>query len=224
MSILATSEMCFYCFDVLHYEFANRGSLYVKNGKKRKTPSNAPNPDHYAVPDNVECPLFVGWKKERKQGGQKLRGCKGTHGILPMHEGLKQYALLSAFDDSRFSQVTEDEIPRLTCTVSLLFAFEEAKDCYDWEVGIHGIRIDFIDSDGVQRSATFLPHVAEQFGYTRKQTIERLVEKSGCEAPLTKKMAKKIKTIRFQASSSAGSYEEYLRYIQSKNKTSNNGQ
>jgi hypothetical protein len=40
-------------------------------------------------------PLFVGWKKTSKDGSdERLRGCKGTHGTLPLHEGLRQYALL----------------------------------------------------------------------------------------------------------------------------------
>ena len=40
-------------------------------------------------------PLFVGWKKSSKDGSdERLRGCKGTHGTLPLHEGLRQYALL----------------------------------------------------------------------------------------------------------------------------------
>jgi hypothetical protein len=38
-------------------------------------------------------------------------------------------------------------------------------------------------------------------GYTRTQTIERLVEKAGCDEPLTKKLVAKIKCIRFQVRS-----------------------
>jgi uncharacterized protein (TIGR00296 family) len=207
----ATPEMAYYCFEVLEHELAS-----MKNGvsKKRKGSSlAAPDPYAYNIPDNIECPLFVGWKKTSKDGSEeRLRGCKGTHGTLPLHEGLRQYALLSAFDDSRFRPVEEDEVPRLACTVNLLFAFESCKDCFDWEVGPHGVRIDFYDSRNVPRSATFLPSVAVQFGYTRTQTIERLVEKAGCNEPLTKKLVAKIKCIRFQSSEIHIPYEEYLQY------------
>jgi len=212
VKVNATPSMCFYCFDVLQYELRkerekNRSPPSPepvgkgKNKKKRKSPSLvAPNPELYSIPD-VECPLFVGWKKGKNGGGaHKLRGCKGTHGYLPLNEGLKQYAILSAFEDTRFSQIREEELPRLTCSVSLLHGFEKVSDCYDWEVGIHGIRIDFYDNENVQRSATFLPHVASQFGYTQKQTIERLVEKAGTDDRVDKKYAQRIKTTRFQAS------------------------
>jgi len=211
-NLAATPEMAYYCFEVLEHELA-----IMKNGegnKKRKgAPLAAPDPYAYNIPDDIECPLFVGWKKSSKDGSdERLRGCKGTHGTLPLHEGLRQYALLSAFDDSRFRPVTEDEVPRLACTVNLLFAFEKCDDCFDWEVGPHGVRIDFYDSRNVQRSATFLPSVAVQFGYTRTQTIERLVEKAGCDEPLTKKLVAKIKCIRFQSSEIHLPYAEYLQH------------
>lgn len=209
-TIVATPEMCYYCFDVLKYELLT-SRLKEDKAKMRKTPPLAPRPEVYHIPD-FECPLFVGWKKDRPDGGEKLRGCKGTHGSLPLHEGLKTYALLSAFDDSRFSPVREDELPRLSCSVNLLFAFEKAEDPLDWEVGKHGIRIDFLDSQNVQRSATFLPSVAVEFGYTRKQTVERLVEKAGCKEPLDKKLMKRIKTVRFQSSLVMASYDQYLKH------------
>jgi len=203
--ISATQEMCFYCFDVLLHEFSY-GSGRSSGSRKRK----APSPEQYTLPE-LECPLFVGWKKQSKRGNSlKLRGCKGTHGVLPLHEGLKQYSLLSAFDDTRFSEMRHDEVPRLTCSVSLLFAFEEAENCLEWEVGVHGIRIDFRDNNRRQRSATFLPHVAVQFGYTQRQTVERLVEKSGCNEILDEELIKRIKCIRFQGSDSYASYEEYM--------------
>jgi len=210
--VTAEPYMAYYCFDVLRFEFTREKEKRAK--KKRPTP---PNPEHYGIPmQYVECPLFVGWKR-RKNGidGQKLRGCKGTHGSLPLHEGLKQYALLSAFDDSRFAPVREDEIPRLTCSISLLFAFEKIGDCYDWEVGVHGIRIDFVDWDKTQRSATFLPHVASQFGYNQKQTVERLVEKSGSDSRVDARLAARIKTVRFQASLVDVTHDEYLQFYKS---------
>jgi uncharacterized protein (TIGR00296 family) len=209
-SLVATADMAYYCFEVLEHELET-----MKNGKKRKASLPVPDPFAYGIPDYIECPLFVGWKKTCKDGGEKLRGCKGTHGTLPLHEGLRQYALLSAFDDSRFRPVADEEVPRLACTVNLLFAFEKCSDCFDWTVGTHGVRIDFYDSRNVQRSATFLPSVAVQFGYTRTQTIERLVEKAGCDEPLTKKLVAKIKCIRFQSSEIHTPYEDYLQHKKS---------
>jgi len=221
-AIVTSKEMCFYCFDVLQYELKKAGENSATNKKRKSPPLEPPNPQDYSIPE-FECPLFVGWKKRGKHdppspGPHKLRGCKGTHGSLPLNEGLKQYALLSAFDDSRFTPIREEEVPRLTCSVSLLYGFEKVVDCYDWEVGTHGVRIDFRDSKNHQRSATFLPNVAPQFGYDQQQTIERLVEKSGCEERVDKRLLAKIKTTRFQAAHIDTPYEDYLQYIKLKGK------
>jgi len=48
-----------------------------------------------------------------------------------------------------------EEIKDLNVAVSLLVKFEDGKDAYDWEVGKHGIIINW---DGY--NATFLPEVA----------------------------------------------------------------
>jgi len=34
----------------------------------------------------------------------------------------------------------------------------------DWEVGVHGIRIEFINENGSRRTATYLPEVAPEQG------------------------------------------------------------
>jgi len=122
--VYTTKEMCFYCFDVLQYELATRSSTKEKVSATKKTKKpllEEPRPEDYSLP-NFECPLFVGWKKQGRNGGSdhlKLRGCKGTHGSLPLHDGLRQYTGYSAFEDSRFSPIREEEVSRLYCSVSL---------------------------------------------------------------------------------------------------------
>jgi len=204
----ATPEMCFYCFDILKKHFRrHKGDLL--NGinqtvsKKRKI-----RPHSFRIPD-VECALFVGWKIDCDNGEQRLRGCKGTHSCLPLEEGLRQYALISAFDDKRFSMMREEEVIFLSCSVSLLYDFEEANDCNDWEIGVHGLKIEFEDSRNKFRSATFLPNVMTQFGYTKRQTIKRLIEKSGSKDKLTKSLAAKIRTTRFKASEIKSHHKEW---------------
>lgn len=49
-------------------------------------------------------------------------------------------------------------------TVSILLHFEEGKDYNDWEIGVHGIRIEFHNERGIKRTATYLPEVAEEQG------------------------------------------------------------
>jgi AMMECR1 domain-containing protein len=51
----------------------------------------------------------------------------------------------SALRDSRFAPIAARELPHLTCGVSLLREFEEARGWEDWEVGTHGLIIEFTD-------------------------------------------------------------------------------
>ncbi|NXD68642.1 AMMR1 protein, partial [Eolophus roseicapillus] len=107
-------------------------------------------------------PLFVTWKIGRDK---RLRGCIGTFSAMNLHSGLREYTLTSALKDSRFPPMTRDELPRLFCSVSLLTNFEDVCDYMDWEVGVHGIRIEFINEKGSKRTATYLPEVAKEQGH-----------------------------------------------------------
>ena len=58
------------------------------------------------------------------------------------------------------------ELPELNVEISLLSNFEPIDDPTDWEVGKHGIEIEFKDgqSPRVYRG-TFLPNVAPEQGW-----------------------------------------------------------
>ena len=45
----------------------------------------------------------------------RLRGCIGNFEPLPLHDGLSEYALISAFKDSRFKKIDKSELERLEC-------------------------------------------------------------------------------------------------------------
>lgn len=49
-------------------------------------------------------------------------------------------------------------------SVSILRNFEDGVDYLDWEVGVHGIRIEFHNEKGNKRTATYLPDVAPEQG------------------------------------------------------------
>lgn len=70
----------------------------------------------------------------------------------------------SAFKDSRFNPISREEFPRLHVSVSILRHFEDGADYLDWEVGVHGIRIEFHNEKGNKRTATYLPDVAREQG------------------------------------------------------------
>lgn len=73
-------------------------------------------------------PLFVTWNARSSRPGRppRLRGCIGNFDPLPLHQGIAEYALTSAFKDSRFTKIEEHELPSLECGLvfsSFLFSF-----------------------------------------------------------------------------------------------------
>lgn len=91
------------------------------------------------LPD-LSTPLFVTWTFIKDDN---LRGCIGTFSNEKLSKNLNKYALISALKDTRFSPIKLGELPKLQCCVSLLTDFEKIEDPLDWEVGKHGIEIDF---------------------------------------------------------------------------------
>jgi AMME syndrome candidate gene 1 protein len=60
-------------------------------------------------------PLFVTWNTLASSGHKSLRGCIGTFEAQELGEGLKSYALTSAFDDVRFNPISKKELDTLEC-------------------------------------------------------------------------------------------------------------
>ena len=95
--------------------------------------------------------------------GHELRGCIGTLSSIDLSSGLTKFAISSALKDRRFRPLTKEELPQIELSVSLLVQYEAAAHCQDWEVGVHGIIIEFVDQ-GADYSATYLPEVAGEQG------------------------------------------------------------
>ncbi|XP_037090316.1 AMME syndrome candidate gene 1 protein homolog isoform X1 [Pollicipes pollicipes] len=185
---VVTKEMCIYCFDVLY------ASLH--NLEPPPSP-NFPN-DSY--------PLFVTWQIGRDR---RLRGCIGTFDSLDLHTGLKDYSITSAFKDRRFQPITRDELPRLHLNVSLLTSFESGRDYRDWELGKHGIRIEFTCA-GRKRTSTYLPEVAPDQGWDHTRTIDSLLNKGGWRGAITEDVRQSVKLTRYQSCKLGMSYDEYI--------------
>ncbi|KAK5939651.1 hypothetical protein PMZ80_008030 [Knufia obscura] len=126
-------------------------------------------------------PMFVTWNTLSRSGHKSLRGCIGTFEPLPLEKGLETYALTSAFDDTRFSPIPADLLPRLSCSLTLLADFEECAGPMDWELGKHGIRISFTHRYR-RYGATYLPDVAVEQGWTQEETLESLMRKAGWDS------------------------------------------
>ncbi|CAO3657872.1 unnamed protein product [Umbelopsis ramanniana] len=192
--MVVTVEHCIYCFDVLAAHFEGRESI----------------PPEF---DDNEYPLFVTWNL-KKHGSYRLRGCIGNFDAMPLHSGLKQYALTSALHDRRFNPITRKELPLLSCAVSLLTNFEKAKNYLDWDVGTHGIWIEFEDDSGRRRTATYLPDVIPEQGWDKIEAIDSLLRKGGFHGRITSSVRESIRLKRYQSSKLEVTYDEYAAYLE----------
>ncbi|KAL6754054.1 AMMECR1 domain-containing protein [Haematococcus lacustris] len=190
---LASVDHCLYAFSVLDAEL--QGSAVV-----------GPN-----FPDAVSA-LFVTWNIQHSSGEWRLRGCIGTLEPRQLRPALRDYALISALRDSRFAPVTRRELSQLCCKVSLLSCFEVAADWQDWVVGTHGIIIEFSDPEsGCRRSATFLPDVPPEQGWSVRDTLDALLRKAGFRGQVSASLLARIKLTRYQSSIASLTHEEYVR-------------
>jgi len=170
---------------------------YLNNGDPPKTPQFT----------NDSYPLFVTWKTGRDH---RLRGCIGTFTAINLHSGLREYAISSATRDSRFSAVSKDEVTKLHCSVSILHKFEDALDYMDWEIGKHGIRIEFYNEKNHKKTATYLPEVPTEQEWDQIQTIDSLLRKGGHKGPITPEVRQSIKLTRYQSEKLTLSYADYI--------------
>ncbi|KAL8166723.1 hypothetical protein V2J09_008222 [Rumex salicifolius] len=193
--VSANREMVVYCFDTLVAHYNNE----------------QPPPPAF---EEGEHPLFVTWNKVVNGCEPRLRGCIGT--LEPRHliNGCKDYALISALRDRRFSPIQAKELPQLQCTVSILVNYETAANYLDWEVGTHGMIIEFTDPDyNTKRNATYLPEVASDQGWTQIEAIDSLIRKAGFEGAITESLRKSIRLTRYQSTLFTMSYSDYVSYV-----------
>ena len=162
------------------------------------------NPNFPEKYKGQEYPLFVTWKIGKEK---ELRGCIGTFESSNLKSNLQNYSLVAAFNDFRFNPIELKEVKNLHCGISLLVNFEDVNDIYDWEIGKHGIEIEFGDNKSYR--GTFLPHVAKEQGWDKKKTLESLIKKAGFYGSLDE-IKDTIKLTRYQAIKVEMSYDEYL--------------
>ncbi len=105
-----------------------------------------------------------------------LRGCIGRHeSDLPLYQTVAQMAVSAACRDPRFPPLRSEELDRIKIKVSVyLMSPTEIKSIDEFEVGKHGI---IIEKAGA--SATYLPEVAEEQGWTKEETLSSLCQKAG---------------------------------------------
>lgn len=170
----------------------------------------------------TSAPLFVTWNtiddpaaasssSAADDDDVSLRGCIGTFESQPLADGLPEYALISALQDTRFAPVSRRELPSLQVAVTLLTDFEEAADAHDWDVGVHGLRISFHDK-GRRYGATYLPDIASEQGWTKDETLFSLVRKAGWTGSRARWGELALKVTRYQGKKRSMNYGEYRKW------------
>ncbi|KAK0402728.1 hypothetical protein QR680_016499 [Steinernema hermaphroditum] len=191
MAPVASPHMPAYCFDVIQSQLMG-----------------VPQPSCPRIIPDDKFPLFVTWKK----GTEKhLRGCIGTFSSLSLRKSLPDYACISAFNDRRFSPIALGEVPMLHCSVSLMVNFEDADNYRDWEIGVHGIDIEFYEN-GRRLTAVYLPEVPVETGWNHVETLDNLMKKGGYQGRITENDRRQVHVTRFQTEKVSMSYDDYCRH------------
>ena len=96
---------------------------------------------------------------------------------------------------------------KLRCEISLLSNFQPIQDPLGWEVGKHGIEIEFHGPQGKPDEnetyrGTYLPHVAPEQGWDQVAAMESLLQKAGYKGGLQSvkdrfKMIRTYESIKF---------------------------
>ena len=153
----------------------------------------------------AESPFFVSISN-----GATLRGCLGSLNPLSLLQ-LHDFARRTAFADARFLPLEASELPSSTVTVSLLHSHEAGASADDWILGLHGITIEFASASGGALRGTYLPYVAPENGWSKAETVRRLVRKAGHGGSVESVMPS-LRLTRFCASVVSMSYVEFSAY------------
>ncbi|OXC68978.1 hypothetical protein AYX13_02589 [Cryptococcus neoformans] len=163
--------------------------------------------------------LFVSWHVAKPGRRHVLRGCIGNFLPMPLAEGVKDYALISALKDHRFSPIKVAELPTLLCDVSLLTPFVSIADPLDWTPGEHGIHITFTHPTDHTRSysATYLPHICPEQGWTKEETVLSAISKAGYKGKVKvgDRMWKRLHVKIYGSVKVEASWQDYVEWKQS---------
>jgi hypothetical protein len=109
-----------------------------------------------------------------KEKGE-LRGCIGLiTAMKPLYLAVRDAAALAALRDTRFSPVSQTELPALEYEISVLTPFRHVADTNEIRIGRDGLLMIHDDAEGV-----FLPQVPVDERWDRKTYLEQLGLKAG---------------------------------------------
>lgn len=96
-----------------------------------------------------------------------LKGCIGLFwSNYELYKVVRNMAISSAFNDSRFTPLTKEEYDKIDIEISILSPFKKITDINQIKLGKHGIYISKNSSSG-----TFLPQVATETGWNLEEFL-----------------------------------------------------
>jgi hypothetical protein len=108
----------------------------------------------------------------------KLRGCIGHMSEdTPLCTMVGAMALQAAFNDTRFSPLTKEELSQIEVEISVLTPFTKIKSADEIKLGRDGV----IVKKG-NKQAVFLPQVATETGWSKEEFLDQLCYKAGLTA------------------------------------------
>ncbi len=158
----------------------------------REISLDPPTP-HLAEPRGVFTSLYLpknlpgdlpGNRLGEERGKEELRGCVGY--ILPtcsVFRAVAETARAAAFEDNRFSPVTQEEAPHLEIELSILSPAKPVR-AEEIEVGRHGLLISWHGRRGL-----LLPQVPVERAWDRTIFLEQTCRKAGLPADAWQKGA-----------------------------------
>jgi uncharacterized protein (TIGR00296 family) len=108
--------------------------------------------------------------------------------------------------------ITQRELSALECSVTLLTDFESISDPMDWQIGKHGLRINFTHS-GRRYGSTYLPDVAREQAWTKEETLISLMRKAGWNGRREDwRKVPNLNVVRYQGRRTSLGYSEWVEW------------
>jgi AmmeMemoRadiSam system protein A len=118
-----------------------------------------------------------------------LRGCIGSLAKdKNLIEAVQDLTVKSAFSDSRFTDLKEEELKDIEIEISILSDLTEIKKIEEIEVGQHGL---FVQKESF--SGLLLPQVADEEQWDREMFLKNTCLKAGLDGNAWKKGARVFK-------------------------------
>ena len=185
--------LCVFVFEVV-----------IQNFTKIETPIIFPE-----IFNTQKYPVLVSWYTGDEQ---KFRGSMGSFDSDFLEKNLRKFAMASAFHDPNYPPIDENEVPALNCVITILVNFQDAKDCYDWDVRRNGIQISF-EENGRHYTNTLPdePYNPDDPNLDKKKILQELIKKAGYDGKL-EAIESKIKTRRYQRIKTSMNFHDYFNF------------